>query len=74
WPGYKEFKRQIPTREPTSVHNPIDMARFARQIGRTVDAFLQVRLPMPPHEENGSDIIIIGVVHVSAGSWMPVMQ
>jgi hypothetical protein len=42
WPGYKEFKRQVPTREPSSTHNPINIASFARRIGRTVDAFLQV--------------------------------
>ena len=51
WPGYKEFRRQVSTRELSGVHNPINMARFARQIGRTVDAFLQVRLLMPLHKE-----------------------
>ncbi|KAH9006409.1 hypothetical protein EDB86DRAFT_2873861 [Lactarius hatsudake] len=42
WPGYKEFKRQVLTREHTSTRNPISIAEFARQIGRTVDTFLQV--------------------------------
>ncbi|KAI9453212.1 hypothetical protein BJY52DRAFT_1123778 [Lactarius psammicola] len=51
WPGYKEFKRQISTREPTNVGNPINVARFARQIGQIVEAFLQVRLPTPLHDE-----------------------
>ncbi|KAH9008421.1 hypothetical protein EDB83DRAFT_2587247 [Lactarius deliciosus] len=78
WPGYKEFNRQVPTREPTN---------FARQIGRTVDAFLQARELDPgcvddrrelwrigPGGVRSSDILIIGAVHVSAGSWMPIMQ
>jgi len=78
WPGYKEFKRQVPTRQPKS---------FARQIGRTVDAFLQARELDPgcvddrlelwrigPGAIQGGDIIIIGAVHVSTGSWMPIMQ
>jgi hypothetical protein len=43
WPGYKEFKRQIQARDETSAHNPtIATALFAHQIGRAVDAFLQV--------------------------------
>jgi hypothetical protein len=42
WPGYKEFKRPIQARDETSAHNPINVALFAHQIGRTVDAFLQV--------------------------------
>ncbi|KAI9440139.1 hypothetical protein H4582DRAFT_2056753 [Lactarius indigo] len=42
WPGYKEFKRQIPTREPTGTHGSISMAGFIRHNGRTVEAFLQV--------------------------------
>ncbi|KAH9037703.1 hypothetical protein EDB84DRAFT_1268652, partial [Lactarius hengduanensis] len=65
WPGYKEFKRQVPTQEPN----------FARQIGRTVDAFLQVRLlVIGPGGVQSGDIFIIGAIHVSAGSWMPIMQ
>lgn len=84
WPGYKEFKRQVSTRE---ANNPINMAKFARQIGRTVDAFLQGceldpgcvedrrgRWRIGPGGIQSRDIIIIGTVHVSAGSWMPIMQ
>ncbi|KAH9055024.1 hypothetical protein EDB87DRAFT_1795435 [Lactarius vividus] len=78
WPGYKEFNRQVLTREPTN---------FARQIGRTVDAFLQARELDPgcvdarhelwrigPGGVQSCDILIIGAVHVSAGSWMPIIQ
>ncbi|KAN0124564.1 hypothetical protein V8E53_010903 [Lactarius tabidus] len=84
WPGYQEFKRQVSTRE---AHNPINMAKFARQVGRTVDTFLQVGELDPgcvedrrglwrigPGGIQSGDIIIIGTVHVSAGSWMPIMQ
>ncbi|KAH9177599.1 hypothetical protein EDB89DRAFT_1902230 [Lactarius sanguifluus] len=87
WPGYKEFKRQVLTREHTSTRNPISMAGFARQIGRTVDTFLQVCELDPESDDGqrdlwriwrggirGSDIVIIGAVQVSAGSWMPIIQ
>ncbi|KAH9178388.1 hypothetical protein EDB89DRAFT_1171294 [Lactarius sanguifluus] len=87
WPGYKEFKRQIPTREPTGTHDSISIAGFVRHIGRTVEAFLQVCELDPgsvddqrelwrigPTGIQGSDIVIIGAVHVSTGSWMPILQ
>jgi hypothetical protein len=47
WPGYKTFKRQIPIRDQSSKRNPITRAKFLGQVGRTVDAFLRVRLPTP---------------------------
>ncbi|KAI9441413.1 hypothetical protein H4582DRAFT_2055333 [Lactarius indigo] len=87
WPGYKEFKRQALTREHASTRNPISMAGFTRQIGRTVDAFLQVcELDLGSVDEQrdlwqigrsgirGSNIVIIGAVQVSAGSWMSIVQ
>ncbi|KAI9443117.1 hypothetical protein H4582DRAFT_1808592 [Lactarius indigo] len=87
WPGYKNYKRQIPTRDESRAHKPITMARFVRLVGRAVNAFLQVREldsgcagdpPNPwrigPGSIQCSDIIIIGAIHVSAGSWMPIMQ
>jgi len=87
WPGYKEFKRQVPTRKLTSTHNPISMASFARHVSRSVDAFLQVCELDPgciddrrelwrigPSGIQASDIVIIGAVHVSAGTWIPIIQ
>ncbi|KAN0130991.1 hypothetical protein V8E53_011124 [Lactarius tabidus] len=87
WPGYRTFKRQIPIRDDSSAHNPITMAKFLCQVGRTVDNFLRVCELVPGCvDDRGklwridsggiqrSDIIIIGAVHVSAGSWMPIMQ
>ncbi|KAI9455809.1 hypothetical protein BJY52DRAFT_1121683 [Lactarius psammicola] len=87
WPGYREFKRQIQVRDETSAHSPITIAMLAHQIGRAVDAFLQVR-----ELDHGSsddrrelwqigqggvrrdDVVIIGAINDSAGSWMPIMQ
>ncbi|KAH9046189.1 hypothetical protein EDB84DRAFT_1265376 [Lactarius hengduanensis] len=45
WPGYKNYKRQIPTRDESRAHKPITMARFVRLVGRAVNNFLQARLP-----------------------------
>ncbi|KAN0131232.1 hypothetical protein V8E53_010936 [Lactarius tabidus] len=84
WPGYKDYKRQIPIRDESIARNPITMAKFVGHVGRTVDTFLQVcevdsafvddRWQIGPGRIQRSDIIIIGAVHISAGSWMPIMQ
>ncbi|KAH9011529.1 hypothetical protein EDB83DRAFT_371902 [Lactarius deliciosus] len=87
WPGYKKFKRQILIRDESSARSPITMARFVGHVGRTVDRFLQdcevdsgcvddrsKLWRIGPGGIERSDIIIIGVVHVSAGSWTPIMQ
>ncbi|KAI9435641.1 hypothetical protein BJY52DRAFT_1130978, partial [Lactarius psammicola] len=84
WLGYKDFTRQVQTRDETSEHNPITIFRFAHHIGRSVDAFLEVRpsdlLRTTPQWQIGpsgiqrSDIIVIGAIHVSVGSWMPILQ
>jgi hypothetical protein len=58
WPGYKEFKRPIQARDETSAHNPINVALFAHQIGRTVDAFLQV-CPTSASREAKNDVGIL---------------
>ncbi|KAH9173764.1 hypothetical protein EDB89DRAFT_2155291 [Lactarius sanguifluus] len=47
WPGYKDFKRQVQTRDETSEHNPITISRFTHHIGRSVDAFIKAREPDP---------------------------
>ncbi|KAH9057846.1 hypothetical protein EDB87DRAFT_974719 [Lactarius vividus] len=87
WPGYKEFKRQIPIREPTGTHDSISIAGFVRHIGRTVEAFLQDCELDPGSVDNqrglwrigpsgiqNNDIVIIGAIQVSTGSWMPILQ
>jgi len=87
WPGYKKFKRQFPIRDESSERNPITMAKFLGQVGRTVDTFLRVcevdsgcvderskQWRIGPGGIQRDDIVIIGAVHVSAGSWMPIMQ
>ncbi|KAH9025338.1 hypothetical protein EDB84DRAFT_1273527, partial [Lactarius hengduanensis] len=76
WPGYKDFKRQVQIRDQTSEHNPITISRFAHHIGRSVDAFLKVsqRWQIGLSGILRSNIIVIGAVHVSTGSWMPILQ
>jgi len=84
WPGYTEWKRQFQTRDETPNRNPITFEKFVRHIGRSVDKFMsgvvsEVHQGDPRWRigYNGitrNDIILVGVVHVSSGSWMPILQ
>jgi len=84
WPGYAEFKCQAQIRDETSQPNPITLFRFAYHVGRSVDAFLKDCQPDVENPdlrwrigEDGirtSDVMVIGAVHVSSGSWMPILQ
>ena len=44
WLGYKEFHCQIQIRDETRERNPITIAKLAHHVGRSVDAFLKVKL------------------------------
>ncbi|KAH9989656.1 hypothetical protein BJV77DRAFT_948186 [Russula vinacea] len=84
WPGYNEWKRQFQTRDETPNRNPITFEKFVRHIGRSIDKFMSVSVselhqgdPRWRIGHNGitrNDIILAGVVHVSSGSWMPIIQ
>jgi len=83
WPGYEDFKRQVQTRDETAAHNPITVGRFAQHVGRSVDAFLREGTSKGNSDQrwrigdggiNRTNIRVIGAVHVSAGSWMPILQ
>ncbi|KAF8498650.1 hypothetical protein F5888DRAFT_193597 [Russula emetica] len=86
WPGYNEFRRQVQIRDETSARNPITVAKFAHHIGRSVEAFLRNPTPSQTRRaefdrwaigQGGINLInirIIGAIHVSAGSWMPILQ
>ncbi|KAI0035486.1 hypothetical protein K488DRAFT_23237, partial [Vararia minispora EC-137] len=84
WPGYKEWKRQFQTRDETAARNVITLDKFIRHVGRSIDRFLEAAVTeisegspawrIGPGRITRDDITIIGVVHVSSGSWMPILQ
>ncbi|KAI0247008.1 hypothetical protein BJV78DRAFT_1285887 [Lactifluus subvellereus] len=84
WPGYGHWKRQIPARDETHARNPITLARFMKHVGTSVDKFFR-DCEENDHAPNGGwrigpygigrhHVKVIGAVHVSAGSWMPIIQ
>jgi len=84
WPGYQGFKRQVQIRDETHNRNTVTLSKFAHHVGRSVDAFIRGRQvdvgnPIPQWRigDGGirpEDIVIIGAIHVSSGSWMPILQ
>ncbi|KAI0296427.1 hypothetical protein BC826DRAFT_899026, partial [Russula brevipes] len=74
WPGYSEWKRQFQTRDETPNRNPITIEKFVRHIGRSVDKFMNPRWRIGFNGITRNDVILVGVVHVSSGSWMPIIQ
>ncbi|KAI9463777.1 hypothetical protein F5148DRAFT_194849 [Russula earlei] len=84
WPSYGDWKRQIPAKDETYSRNPITLARFMRHVGTSVDKFFNQCMASDhvadPRWRIGmqgitqSDVKIIGAVHVSSGTWMPIIQ
>jgi len=85
WPGYDHdhgWGHQIPIRDETAVRNFITLARLMKHVGKSVDGFLRSAYERGANDRwrigtNGitrDHIKIIGVVHVSAGNWMPILQ
>ncbi|KAH8984116.1 hypothetical protein EDB92DRAFT_1803359 [Lactarius akahatsu] len=87
WPGYGCWKRQVATRDGTHARNPITSGRFMKYIGIAVDKFLLVRssahgsVSTEPRWQIGghggitqAEVKVIGAIHISAGSWMPIIQ
>ncbi|KAH9172482.1 hypothetical protein EDB89DRAFT_2242924 [Lactarius sanguifluus] len=86
WPGYRYWKRQVATRDETHARNPITLRRFMRHVGTSVDKFLrecmaQGQMATDPRWQIGghggitqAEVKVIGAIHVSAGSWMPIIQ
>ncbi|KZV67890.1 hypothetical protein PENSPDRAFT_754594 [Peniophora sp. CONT] len=84
WPGYKEWRRQFQTRDETAARSVITLDRFIRHVGRSLDRFLEAmssEIPdgfpqwrIGPNAIGRQDITIVGVAHVSSGSWMPILQ
>ncbi|THH13455.1 hypothetical protein EW146_g6768 [Bondarzewia mesenterica] len=84
WPGYNvyDWKRQFQAKDETSAHSPITLERYCecvltyvlwRQLAsQQGTAYPQWRIGANGITRN--DILIIGVVHVSAGSFMPILQ
>ncbi|KAJ6496782.1 hypothetical protein DFH09DRAFT_1252283 [Mycena vulgaris] len=85
WPGYRQWSRQIPTKDFRSPPGPITRAKLAKNVAKCVQRFIQERHGQPmeddadarwrvgpgPHQIKLEDLILVSIHHVSMGSWQP---
>ncbi|KAH9976824.1 hypothetical protein BGW80DRAFT_1202963 [Lactifluus volemus] len=84
WPGYDDWYRQIMTRDQTPAHTTISLEKLARRVANAVCLFLDEAAQMngrdPEWRIGGytgikkDEVILIGLVQVSQGSWQPILQ
>jgi len=83
WPGYNEWSSQIMTKDQTSAHKTIPLEKFAKRIAGAVSRFLDEAAGLHGQEPNWrignggitkEQVMLIGAVHVSQGSWQPILQ
>ncbi|KAI0295970.1 hypothetical protein BC826DRAFT_968231 [Russula brevipes] len=85
WPGYPPSEQQVQLRDQTPGRNPVTLERFVKHLGSRVRQFLADCERAPLHDPNAkwlvgygrityNEVMLIGVVQVSAGSWMPILQ
>ncbi|KAF9563956.1 hypothetical protein CPC08DRAFT_632050 [Agrocybe pediades] len=88
WPGYRQWSRQIPTKDFRSPPQPITMAKLAKNVAKCVQRFMQDRKAMPmeddadhrwrigdgPNDIKLEDLVLVSIHHVSLGSWQPQLR
>ncbi|KAF4609977.1 hypothetical protein D9613_010564 [Agrocybe pediades] len=88
WPGYRQWSRQIPTKDFRSTPQPITMAKLATNVASCVQRFMQDCKAMPmeddadhrwrigdgPNDIKLEDLILVSIHHVSLGSWQPQLR
>ncbi|THU91517.1 hypothetical protein K435DRAFT_673954 [Dendrothele bispora CBS 962.96] len=90
WPGYRQWSRQIPTRDFRSPPGPITKAKLAKNVAKCVQRFIQERHGHPLEDDSDArwrigtgpglnhirfeDLILVSIHHVSMGSWQPQLR
>ncbi|PCH44367.1 hypothetical protein WOLCODRAFT_138962 [Wolfiporia cocos MD-104 SS10] len=81
WPGYAPWSRQIPTRDFRSPPGPITRSKLAKNVAKTIQRFIDEMTGREMEEDadprwrvgknhiNLDDMILVGLQHVSMGSW-----
>ncbi|EPT04896.1 hypothetical protein FOMPIDRAFT_1034573 [Fomitopsis schrenkii] len=81
WPGYAPWSKQIPTRDFRTPPQPITRAKLAKNVAKTVQRFIQdmeqrpmeddadIRWRVGPGHIQLQDLALVGLQHVSMGSW-----
>ncbi|KAL6309044.1 hypothetical protein BKA93DRAFT_415834 [Sparassis latifolia] len=83
WPGYHPYARQIRVRDESKTNNIIPRWKLASLIAKETEKFIEGATNQAIHDEvwrvgpdhiNTSCIFLIGLQHVSEGSWQPIFS
>ena len=88
WPGYRQWSRQIPTKDFRSPPQPITLAKLAKNVAKCVQRFMADRKGAPqeedadprwrigdgPNDVKLDDLVLVSIHHVSLGSWQPQLR
>ncbi|KAI0034442.1 hypothetical protein K488DRAFT_69115 [Vararia minispora EC-137] len=71
WRGYSEYKRQIQIQDQTRDRNPITLGRLVEHVSE--DEY-DVQWRVGPDGVKVEDVVLVGVLHTSAGTWQPILR
>ncbi|KAF7430533.1 hypothetical protein PC9H_006241 [Pleurotus ostreatus] len=89
WPGYRQWSRQIPTKDFRSPPGPITRAKLAKNVAKCVKRFIEDRQnetledeaderwrvgSAPTSRIKFEDLVLVSIHHVSMGSWQPQLR
>ncbi|KAF8631914.1 hypothetical protein AX15_002171 [Amanita polypyramis BW_CC] len=88
WPGYRQWSRQIPTKDFKSPPRPINMTKLCRNVAKCIQRFINERQNCDLEDganprwrvggyHNGirlEDLVLVSLHHVSMGSWQPQLR
>ncbi|ESK97692.1 hypothetical protein Moror_17399 [Moniliophthora roreri MCA 2997] len=89
WPGYRQWSRQIPTKDFKSPPGPITKAKLAKNVAKCVQRFISERQNQVLEEDADQswrvggpgtpyikleDLVLVSMHHVSMGSWQPQLR
>ncbi|KAF8636392.1 hypothetical protein AX17_003574 [Amanita inopinata Kibby_2008] len=88
WPEYRQWSRQIPTKDFRSPPQPITMTKLCKSVAKCVMRFINERqncileegadptwrVGKGPYRIKLDDLVLVSLHHVSMGSWQPQLR
>jgi len=88
WPGYRQWSRQIPTKDFRSPPGPITRAKLAKNVAKCVQRFIDAKKNLSLEDDTDvkwkvgtrqnevklDDLLLVSMHHVSMGSWQPQLR
>jgi hypothetical protein len=88
WPGYRQWSRQIPTKDFRTPPGPITLSKLAKNVAKCVQRFIEERKNQSLEDDSDprwkvgtganhiklEDLVLVSIHHVSLGSWQPQLR